>query len=186
MKKWKYGEINPETGKVFGSYRANGQIQWYSLKAFNNRKQYAKNYYDSDKGKEYHKNWYKLHKEDHNNKSKTAHTRAKEELPLNLLFQSIRQGAKRRELKFLITKEFVYKLWAKQKGLCFYTNIPMKYIAFKKDPFQVSIDRFDSSKDYTEDNVVLCCQAINYLKNDYSIEDFKEFLISLQQSFKSK
>ena len=56
----------------------------------------------------------------------------------------------------------------------------MKYIAFKKDPFQVSIDRSDSSKDYTEDNVVLCCQAVNYLKNDYTIEDFNNFLKELK------
>ena len=184
MKKWKYGEINPETGKVFGSYRANGKIQWYSLEAFNKRKKYSKDYYDSDKGKQYHKNWYMLHKDDHNKKSANAHIRAKEELPLNLLYGSIRQGAKRRNLEFEISIEFIYELWKKQKGLCFYTNIPMKYIAFNKDPFQVSIDRIDSSKGYTIDNVVLCCQAINYLKNDYTLEEFNKFLMNLFEALK--
>jgi hypothetical protein len=33
------------------------------------------------------------------------------------------------------------------------------------DPFLMSIDRRDPSKGYVEDNVVLCCLGVNYLKN---------------------
>jgi hypothetical protein len=60
----------------------------------------------------------------------------------------------------------------------------MKYIAFNKNPFQVSIDRIESSKGYTKNNTVLCCQSINYMKNDYPIESFNLFFNSLQDALK--
>ena len=60
----------------------------------------------------------------------------------------------------------------------------MKLTARQKDPYQVSIDRISSNLGYTEENTVLCCQAINYMKNDYSLEDFNLFKNSLQEALK--
>ena len=60
----------------------------------------------------------------------------------------------------------------------------MKLTARQKDPYQVSIDRINSNLGYTEENTVLCCQAINYMKNDYSLKDFNLFKNSLQETLK--
>ena len=38
------------------------------------------------------------------------------------------------------------------------------------------IDRVDSSKGYTIDNVVPCCSACNYAKHEMSVSEFKEYI----------
>lgn len=38
------------------------------------------------------------------------------------------------------------------------------------------IDRIDSSKGYTIDNVVSCCSACNYAKHEMSVSEFKEYI----------
>lgn len=107
-----------------------------------------------------------------------------EEYPLKALLSSIKSGAKHRNLDFEIDYKFIQNLWETQKGLCFYTKIPMKLTARQKNPYQVSIDRIDSNSGYTIENTVLCCQSINYMKNDYSLEDFNLFINSLQEALK--
>ena len=48
----------------------------------------------------------------------------------------------------------------------------------------LSIDRIDSNLGYSIENTVLCCQSINYMKNDYSLKDFNLFINSLQEALK--
>ena len=179
MNTWKRGDINPETNKIYSHTRADGKIQWYSLETWEKRKLKQKEFIKTEKSKQYQKEWYKLNKNKKKENSKKNTEIKKEKAPLKLLLNSIKNGAKRRNLEFKIDLEFLLDCWEKQNGKCYYTKIDMKYIAFKKDPFQVSIDRIDSSKGYTKDNVVLCCQSINYMKNDYYIDDFHTFLNSL-------
>lgn len=38
------------------------------------------------------------------------------------------------------------------------------------------LDRVDSSKEYTIDNVVPCCKYCNWAKNDLSVKEFKEHI----------
>jgi len=81
------------------------------------------------------------------------------------------------DLDYLFLKE----LFLKQNGKCHYTGMEMikktkndenkKWIAAG---FNVaSVDRVDSSRGYTRDNVVFCINSINMLKGNHSIEDFK-------------
>lgn len=42
----------------------------------------------------------------------------------------------------------------------------------RNDNNALSIDRIDSSKGYTRDNVVLVCSSINVMKNSHSIDEF--------------
>lgn len=60
-----------------------------------------------------------------------------------------------------------------QGGLCYYTSIPLTGEPGNLD--NVSIDRLDSMKPYTMDNVVLCCEAINIMKNEMSYKDFVDY-----------
>jgi hypothetical protein len=74
-----------------------------------------------------------------------------------------------------VTAELILKMWEKQDGKCFYTGLPMEVKAGKgkNNPAAFSIDRIDSSKGYTRDNVVLCRWDVNRAKNNYTLEHFK-------------
>ena len=71
-------------------------------------------------------------------------------------------AARKRKIPFDDNMDYtvLLNLWNKQKGLCYYTNIPMQ-LTNEIVPELVSIDRIDSLKGYTEDNIVLCCYIIN-------------------------
>jgi len=180
----KRGEIDPITNKVFSHIKGNGKTQWYSQKAWNKRKEAAKEFIKSEHSVNYQKEWYQKNKEKKLKQSNINTLKRLEEFPLKSLLSSIKSGAKLRNILFDIDYDFVINQWDIQKGKCFYSNIDMNLTARKKEPFQVSIDRIDSNKNYTKDNTVLCCQSINYMKNDYSLEDFSRFLKSLQEALK--
>lgn len=180
----KRGEIDPITNKIFSHIKGNGKIQWYSQEAWNKRKETAKKFNKSENNINYQKEWYQKNKEKRLKQSIINSLKRTEEFPLKSLLSSIKSGAKLRKIKFNIDYNFIINQWDIQKGKCYYTNVDMNLTARKKEPFQVSIDRIDSSKGYTEDNAVLCCQSINYMKNDYSLKDFTCFLNKLQEALK--
>ena len=183
-KKYKRGDIHPETGKIFSHYRGNGKEQWYSQEAWDKKIQRQKEFIKTDKSKEYQKQWYLKNKTKKLEQSKISSEKLVEEYPLKALLSSIKSGAKHRNLDFEIDYKFIQKLWKIQKGLCYYTKVPMKLTARQKNPYQVSIDRIDSNLGYSIENTVLCCQSINYMKNDYSLKDFNLFINSLQEALK--
>ncbi|MEE0616836.1 MAG: hypothetical protein UCP83_06055 [Intestinibacter bartlettii] len=39
----------------------------------------------------------------------------------------------------------------------------------------VSIDRIDSSKGYTKNNIWLICSAVNFMKSNLNLEEFKQY-----------
>jgi len=182
--KYKRGYIHSETGMIFSHYKGNGKEQWYSQEAWNKRINAQKEFNKTDKSKEYQKQWYLKNKAKKLKQSKINSKKLVKEYPLKALLSSIKSGAKNRNLKFEINYDFIEKLWKTQEGLCYYTKVPMKLTARQKTPYQVSIDRIDSNLGYTKENAVLCCQAVNYMKNDYSLEDFILFKNSLQEALK--
>ena len=183
-KKYKRGDTHSETGMIFSHYKGNGKEQWYTQEAWGRKIQKQKEFIKTDRSKEYQKQWYLKNKAKKLRQSKISSKKLVEEYPLKALLSSIKSGAKNRNLDFEIDYEFVKKLWKIQKGLCYYTKVPMKLTARQKNPYQVSIDRIDSGLSYTKENTVLCCQAINYMKNDYSLEDFNLFKNSLLEALK--
>ena len=183
-KKYKRGDINSETEMIFSHYKGNGKEQWYSQEAWDNRIQKQKEFIKTDKSKDYQRQWYLKNKVKKLEQSKVITDKLVEEYPLKSLLSSIKSGANNRKLDFKIDYEFIQNLWETQNGLCFYTKVPMKLTARQKNPYQVSIDRIDSNLGYTTDNTVLCCQCINYMKNDYSLEHFTLFINSLQEALK--
>lgn len=70
--------------------------------------------------------------------------------------------------------EILLKQYAKQAGLCFYTNEPMDLFGYHhhNDNF-ASVDRLDSTKGYVEGNVVFCLSIINRMKQDMSLDQLK-------------
>lgn len=177
---YKRGDYNEDKTKIFSHYRHSGKMQWYSVEAWNRRKQKQKEFLKTEKSKIYQKEWYEKNRSKKLIASKTNRKIRNEEFPLKSLLSTTKLGSKKRNFEYSIDIEFILNQWDKQQGLCYYTKVPMLYTSCKKDPFQVSIDRIDSSKGYTPENTVLCCQSINYMKNDYPLEKFIEFLNSVK------
>ena len=184
MQKLKRGYFDEEKEMFFSHYKANGKEQWYSIKAWENRKKAQKEFNKTQKRKDYHKEWYVKNRDKKLSKSKIYTDKFIEEFPLKSLLSSAKSGAKSRKLVFEIDYTFIQYLWEKQQGLCFYTKMPMRLTARNKNPYQVSIDRINSNIGYTKNNSVLCCQSINYMKNDYDIDVFNDLIKSLQEALK--
>jgi hypothetical protein len=96
---------------------------------------------------------------------------------LNQLFHTSKESSKKRALKgrlnageHNISFSFLEDIWHKQNGRCYYSNIEMQ---FNKNEWKVSIERKDTSKGYTQDNVVLCCQEFN-TKTQWCLEKIME------------
>ena len=86
-----------------------------------------------------------------------------------------------KDIKFEIKLNDILELYKKQNGICALSGIKMTHIGYgeKKTQkrrfvnlFNISIDRIDSNKDYTKDNIQLVCAAINFMKQDYDLRDF--------------
>ena len=84
--------------------------------------------------------------------------------------------AKRKNWFCDITLNDLKELWDKQNGLCAISNIPMTY-AFNSGrvPTNVSVDRIDSNKSYTKNNIQLVCMAVNQMKSDLDMITFYRF-----------
>lgn len=89
-----------------------------------------------------------------------------------------RNGAKNRELEWALSREQFEKLITSP---CHYSGfLPSKEIETKGGSFfWTGIDRMDSSKGYTIDNVVSCHEFANYAKRNRSYEAFIKWLDQL-------
>ena len=72
--------------------------------------------------------------------------------------------------------EFLEGLYNKQEGKCAISGVVMTHIYGQgKTPTNISIDRIDSSKEYSEDNVQLVCYTVNIMKNTLTLEELKDW-----------
>ncbi len=88
----------------------------------------------------------------------------------NFLYKKSYHGFKHRKniIEYALTPEIIKKQLLKQDMKDYYTGVvPKSYEEY-------SIDRIDSSRGYVEDNIVITTGAINTMKLDMSIEEFKE------------
>ena len=100
---------------------------------------------------------------------------------LTKLLNSCKQSSKNRIKKgrntciFNITKNDIIKLKNKQKNKCVYTNLELIW-KVKTGWRMCSIDRINSNKGYTKDNIQLVCWCVNKGKSAYSNNIFLEFI----------
>lgn len=69
-----------------------------------------------------------------------------------------------------LTLEYIQELLEKQDYKCYYTKTSLKIGSKLTNP---TLDRVDSSKGYLQGNVVICTEIANTMKNDLSMEEFK-------------
>lgn len=82
----------------------------------------------------------------------------------------VKSHSKKRNIEFRLTINDMIDQWETQRGLCAYTKLPMNIEIGAENG--VSIDRIDSDKDYSKDNIVLCIDDINKMKRDIQLNKF--------------
>lgn len=92
-------------------------------------------------------------------------------------FDSIKCRANKLKIEFDITIEQLWEIFLKQNRLCALTGLPLNFSTYRQrrkgNEQTASIDRIDSNKGYTIDNVQWVHKDINRMKNSY---DQKYFL----------
>jgi hypothetical protein len=87
--------------------------------------------------------------------------------------------ASKKKIEWNLSLEFLTQLWEKQEGKCVYSGVPLSYE--DNHPHTVSLDRIDSSKGYSEDNVQFVCTIVNYVKQRFDETTFLKFCKSVTQ-----
>lgn len=84
-----------------------------------------------------------------------------------------------------LSLEDIRNQWIIQNGICPYTGIKMELqTATSKCKNRLnlaSLDRIDSSKQYSKDNIEFVVLPINYMKNQFKKEEIIEFLKIFQK-----
>lgn len=92
------------------------------------------------------------------------------------LFTRIKGGAKVRNLNFDLNKDLIYQMLVDQDYCCKLSGVqitlPGSSNDFSTGNFTASLDRIDSSKGYTHDNVQWVHKFVNIMKQDMSDQEF--------------
>lgn len=99
---------------------------------------------------------------------------------LRMLLASIKkQGTRKRIVPVIdINIEFLLILWQQQSGLCAISGLPM--VIKRGELKSVSIDRCDSNKMYTRDNIQLVCKWANLGKHHHSNIEIQKIIEELK------
>ena len=88
------------------------------------------------------------------------------------IFNRARERAKLKSREFNLTVEDIYEAWPADNK-CPILKEPMKIGEPRWS--SPSIDRIDSSKGYTPDNIQIICTLANRMKNDATLEQLRRF-----------
>lgn len=94
-------------------------------------------------------------------------------------FAAIKSGARMRKIEFHITIQDAWDQFVKQDKKCSLSNIPLVLLESKrKENIEqtASLDRIDSTKPYTKDNIQWVHKDINRMKNNYQEIDFLNYI----------
>jgi hypothetical protein len=95
------------------------------------------------------------------------------------IWNRIKQSAKQRSKEFTIKIEEAWEIYENQGGKCALTDLPLVFAQTSKDLRNrlntCSLDRIDSSKGYILGNVQWVHVKINYMKQNFSQQEFIDF-----------
>lgn len=107
----------------------------------------------------------------------------RESMTLEDRFKYLIKNAKsRKEYEVSIDVAYLRSVYEKQDGLCVYTKLPL--LAIGNQLNTMSLDRVDSNKHYTGDNVQLVCVAINRMKLNHTEDQFIQLCCLVSQNSK--
>jgi hypothetical protein len=112
------------------------------------------------------------------------HKKENGESSFNTLYTNYRRRAKMKNISFELSKE-IFKSITSQN--CFYCGSKphQKIQMYFNSGFYLynGIDRIDSSKGYTLNNIVPCCGTFNYAKKEMSQTEFKNWIKAVYINF---
>lgn len=114
------------------------------------------------------KNNIKKEKRTQYKKNKSKIWKGFEELPGTMFYQ-IKRGALQRNKEFNLDIEYLWNLYLEQDKKCAYTKLDINFYDCKN---KASLDRIDSTKGYIKGNVQWIDKRVNFMKNDFSEEEF--------------
>lgn len=107
-------------------------------------------------------------------------------------FRNLLETSKRRGKEHSLTLEEMKEVWDKQKGICPYTGFNLKLFgrksAYKAEDghLAASLDRKDSLKGYTKDNIQFVSLMANYAKHRFSENIMTSFCKQIAFHWKDK
>lgn len=107
---------------------------------------------------------------------------------LNTKNRQARSTAKNRDFTFDLTFDELVEMFRSQKGLCAYSGLPLRFGNSKDTDWRISLERLDTKKGYTKDNVCLIAYEFNVgdkrvLYNDDSTESCGWSKVKFQYTF---
>lgn len=98
-----------------------------------------------------------------------------------------KQEGDSRGSSFDLDVDYLETLWVNQKGLCAVSGIAMSiHGKNRRDPNTMSLDRIDSSKGYTKNNVRLVTWLVNKSIGEYGTEAFIKMCIRVVENIDRK
>lgn len=100
---------------------------------------------------------------------------------LSRIIGAAKSRASKKGMIFDISAEFAHVLIHAQQFRCAVTGVEFRLIAdvdYHKNPFAPSLDRKDSNKGYTIENVQLVCTWYNMFKNEWSDKDVRSLVFT--------
>jgi hypothetical protein len=108
--------------------------------------------------------------------------------PFRYHLKIMKKSAKRRKHECVVTLADLKALWEKQKGICPYTGWNLVNLASTTECettpitiYRASVDRIDSSKGYTCDNIQFIAVIANFAKNVFTEQDLINFCRDVYQ-----
>lgn len=101
----------------------------------------------------------------------------KSEASFNTLLSNYKDRAKKKKLKFSLSKEEFKDLISKNCEYC--DSIPSNFLKKKKSNGGITyngIDRLDNNKGYIKENCITACEICNKAKRDLTLKEFTEWL----------
>lgn len=110
---------------------------------------------------------------------------------LGSMVSNAKQRATKAGREFELTRDFVVELNEKQEGKCALTGWDLDWTPSYTGkrvcpPRRASLDRIDSSKGYTLDNVQLVCDMANRVKSAYGQDEFIKMCRAITERYPSR
>ena len=100
------------------------------------------------------------------------------------ILKNSKKRAKKYNMAFDIDREYLEKLWKKQRGLCSVSGVKLQVISGsreEKNPYIASLDRINNEKGYVKGNVRFVCHWINNAKSTFDNKVLYEFVSAIAQ-----
>jgi hypothetical protein len=115
--------------------------------------------------------------------------RSEESVFISQHLYNLKTRASKKGLEVTVTQEFLLELLQASNYKCSVTGLTMNLETHprkKANPFKASLDRVDSSKGYTEENVQWVCWSVNQMKSDKTKEEFEFWIKTLYKAISSQ